>query len=100
MWYTTFSVLGPVLFVMYINDFHNITNKCNFTLFADDITLTFKSRNLYDLENEINSTLVLICDWLCGNKLVLNIDKTKLILFHRTREHKLNIKINNIHEIY
>ena len=35
--------------------------------------------------------------WLCGNKLVLNIDKTKLILFHRTRvKHKLNIKINNI----
>ena len=69
----------------------------HFTLFADDTTLTFKSHNLYDLENEINSTLVLICDWLCGNKLVLNIDKTKLILFHRTRvKHKLNIKINNI----
>ena len=34
---------------------------------------------------------------LCGNKLVLNIDKTKLILFHRTRvKHKLNMKINNI----
>ena len=63
---------------MYINDLPNITNKCNFTLFADDTTLTFKSHNLYDLENEINSTLVLICDWLCGNKLVLNIDKTKL----------------------
>ena len=75
----------------------NITNKYNFTLFADDTTLTFKSHNLYDLENEINSTLVLICDWLYGNKQVLNIDKTKLILFHRTRvKHKLNIKINNI----
>ena len=91
------SVLGPVLFLMYINDLPNITNKCNFTLFADDTTLTFKSHKLNDLEKEINSTLVLICDWLCGNKLVLNIDKTKLILFHRTRvKHKLNIKINNI----
>ena len=54
-----------------------ITNKCNFTLFADDTTLTFTSHNLYYLENEINSTLVLICNWPCGNKLVLNIDKTK-----------------------
>ena len=91
------SVLGPVLFLMYINDLPNITNKCNFTLFADDTTLTFKSHKLNDLEKEINSTLVLICDWLCGNKLVINIDKTKLILFHRTRvKHKLNIKINNI----
>ena len=82
---------------MYINDLSNINNKCNFILFADDTTLTFKSHNLYDLENEINSTLVLICEWLCGNNLFLNIDKTKLILFHRTRvKHKLNTKINNI----
>ena len=89
--------MGPVLFLIYINDLPNITNKCNVTLFADDTSLTFKSHNLYDLDNKINATLVLICDWLCGNKLVLNIDKTKLILFHRTRvKHKLNIKINNI----
>ena len=41
--------------------------------------------------------MVLIYNWICGNKLVLNIDKTTLILFHRTRvKHKLNIKINNI----
>ena len=53
------SVLEPVLFL--INDLPDITNKCNFTLFADDTTLTFKSHNLYDLENEINSTLFLIC---------------------------------------
>ena len=52
------SVLGPVLFLMYINYLLNITNTCNFTLIADDTTLTFKSHNLYDLENEINSTLV------------------------------------------
>ena len=64
--------------------------------FSDDTTLTFKSHNLYDLENEINSILVLIRDWLCGNKLVLNIDKTKLILFRTRVKHKLNIKINNI----
>ena len=38
----------------------------HFTIFANDTTLTFKFHNLYDLENEINSTLVLICDWLSG----------------------------------
>ena len=48
--------------IIFINDLPNITNKYNFTLFADDTTLTFKSHNLYDLENEINSTIVLICD--------------------------------------
>ena len=63
----------------------------NFTLFADDTTLTFKSHNLNYLETEINSTLVLTCDWLCGNKLVLNIDKTKLIVFHSIRELNINL---------
>ena len=72
-----------LLFLMYINNLPNISNKCNFTIFADYTTLTFKSHNLNDLESKINSTLVLICDWLCGNKLVLNIYKTKLIVFHR-----------------
>ena len=81
MWCTTrFNFGSSIIF-----NVHNITNKCNFTLFADDTTLTFKSHNLYDLEYEINSTLVLICDWLCCNKLVLNIDKTNIMLFHRTR---------------
>ena len=96
MWCSTRFSFGTSIILIYINYLPNITNKCNFTLFADDTTLIFKSHNLYDLENEINSTLVLICDWLCGNKLVLNIYKTKLILFHRTRvKNKLNIKINN-----
>ena len=89
--------MGPVLFLKYINDLPKLIIKCNFTLFADDTTLTFKSHNLYILENEINSTIVLICDWFYGNKLVINIDKSKLIVFPRTRvKHKLNIKINNI----
>ena len=91
------SVLGLLLLLMYINDLPNITNKFKFTLFPDDTTLTFKSHNLNVLETDINSTLILICDWLCGNKLVLDIDKTTLIVFHHTRvKHKLNIQLNNI----
>ena len=82
---------------LYLPNIYYITNKLNFTLFADDTTLTFKSHNLNYLEHEINSNIVFIYDWLYGNKLVLNINKTKLIVFHRTRvKHKLNIKINNI----
>ena len=93
MWCTTRFSFGTSIIFNDLNDLPNITNKCNFTLFADDTTLTFNSHNLYDLVTEINSNLVLICDWLCGNKLVINIDKTQLILLHRTRvKHKLNIK--------
>ena len=68
----------------------NITIKCNFTLFSDNTNLTFQ-------ETEITSSLVLICDWLCSDKVVITIDKTQFIVFHRTIvKHKLNIKIINI----
>ena len=90
------SVLGPLLFLLYINDLPNITNKCNFTLFADDTTLTFKSENIDILEILMNETLELINEWLSGNKLVINIDKTSFIVFHRARlKLDLNIKLNN-----
>ena len=44
------SVMGLLLFLIYINDLTNITNKCNFTLFPDNTTLTFKFQNLNDLK--------------------------------------------------
>ena len=73
---TTLHIIGTII-ICNVNTLSNITNKRKFTLFADDTTLTFKSYNLNDIETEINSTLILICDWNCGNKLVLNINKTK-----------------------
>lgn len=85
------SVLGPLLFLIYINDLPLIT-KHHVTLFADDSTILFKSDNIESTNSEIIHTLTLITNWLNNNKLKLNINKTKLINFKQ--RHKNNKKID------
>ena len=77
------SVLGPLLFLIYINDFPNISNKFKFTLFADDSTLScaIPRDNILDARESINANLTYVHDWLCVNKLAINADKTKYIIF-------------------
>jgi endonuclease/exonuclease/phosphatase family metal-dependent hydrolase len=70
------SILGPLLFSLYINDMHACSSKLNFIHFADDTTLFMRGPNLSDLCSEINEELKLIDLWLCSNRLSLNIDKT------------------------
>ncbi len=92
------SVLGPLLFLIYINDMPNISMNCNFTLFADDTTVTASNKNLKDLQLVINSELKTLYKWLITNRLTLNMEKTKYILF-TPKNKKINqyvtIKMNN-----
>ena len=74
------SVLGPLLFLLYINDLPNATDF--FTLlFADDTGLTKSSPNLKDLINKSNEEIAKAHAWFAANKLSLNISKTKYIIF-------------------
>lgn len=76
------SVLGPLLFLLYINDLpRNVQHPM--TLFADDSTAIVECVNDGNYENEINSTLATIIDWLNKNNLVINIQKTKVMHFHQ-----------------
>ena len=70
------SVLGPLLFLIYINDLPNISNKLKFFLFADDTNIYFESDNLFKLEKVINEELKKLNLWLNINLLSLNISKT------------------------
>ena len=102
------SILGPLLFIIYINDIANITKRFKFTIYADDTTLieplcTFTlptARNLSKLSEEINAELENIVEWLALNKLSLNAKKTKFMLFHYKQKSIKDIipklKINNV----
>ena len=76
------SVLGPVLFLLYINDFNQSSDLFDFHLFADDANLFYRHKSLSILESDINNELVNINTWLCANKLSLNIKKSNFVLFH------------------
>ena len=82
------SILGPLLFSIYINDITNATEILESILYADDTTLIFNPNNNLDdiaINNLINLELKNISDWFRTNKLSLNIEKTKFMIFHRPR---------------
>ena len=79
------SILGHLLFSIHINDLIRTSNKCKFIMYADDTTIYFNLENLdpANVSNEINNKLEKITKWLQINKLSLNTQKTKLMVFHR-----------------
>ena len=75
------SVLGPFLFLIYINDIYKSDPIAEFHLFADDTALFCANKNISQLKNNINTSLDNIANWLKANKFTLNMDKSKLLYF-------------------
>jgi hypothetical protein len=82
------SILGPILFLCYINDFWSATRLFT-ALFADDGTALGKGKNLAELTIFVNTELQKISDWFRSNKMAVNTAKTKYIVF-RTRGKSVN----------
>ena len=74
------SILGPLLFLLYINDLPHCLCKTKPRLFADDTNLTASANSMTSLEAAINSDLENLRKWLITNKLSLNVAKTEFIL--------------------
>ena len=92
------SILGSLLFVIYMNDIVHESSVMKIILFADDTNLLLNSTNLNDLIATANTEIQKISDQLKINKLSLNIKKTHFILFH-FRQKKITLdfelKIDN-----
>ena len=82
------SVLGPFLFLIYINDLPLVSNVFDMLMYADDTTL-YCNNNQYIGEEVINVELLKLWDWLGANKLSLNIAKTKYIVFHTSKRNMI-----------
>ena len=74
------SCLGPLLFLLYINDLHFAVREAHATMYADDTTISYSSDNMEDLVVVVKSELSRLNGWLQGNKLSLNVVKTQAMI--------------------
>ena len=86
------STLGPLLFLLYINDLPNCSKKLLFRIFADDTNIFYSSNNINELEKTINDELKHILKYCNENKLSINFKKTNYMLI-RSPKKKCNITI-------
>ena len=91
------SILGPLLFLLYINDIQNCSELVSTILFADDTNIFHSHSCLKDLNLIMQDEINKIADWITSNKLSLNTAKTKFILFRSSNKklkHNITISIN------
>ena len=74
------SNLGPLLFLLYVNDLPNCLKNCTPFMYADDTNLTVHGNTAKDLELKLNSELNNVHKWLITNRLTLNVEKTEYML--------------------
>ena len=77
------SVLGPLLFLIYVNDLKDASKSLDCIMFADDTNFFYSHKNIKGLFYTVNSELEKISQWFKANKLSINIKKTKFTLFHK-----------------
>jgi hypothetical protein len=77
------SILGPLLFLIYVNDLHKTSDNAHFIQYADDTNIIFKADNLHDLKATAEHEMQSIISYFKINKLSLNVNKTNLIIFNK-----------------
>jgi hypothetical protein len=89
------SVLGPILFLVYVNDIANCVNHGKVRLFADDTNLFFSDKSVNQLQSHANEALDQLSKWFSANKLTLNTDKTCYTIFSNSKKAPLvNLLLN------
>ena len=89
------SILGPLFFLLYINDINNASNLLNLILFADDTNVFMSHKDLNYLSDMLNLEMDKLSIWFKANKLSLNLKKTKFMVFKPRQKRTIcNIQIS------
>ena len=92
------SILGPLLFLLYVNDLPQSLSDAGSYLYADDTCIFYQHEDVKKIENVLNKEFSSLCQWFIDNKLSIHFgeDKTKSILFSKTRDLKeINISFTS-----
>ena len=88
------SILGPLLFVIFINDLPFIDNLAKFILYADDANIIFTGQSIEIIEMNMRNFISKLEEWVALNGLKLNISKTKYMLFSNRNTRDINVEIS------
>ena len=92
------SILGPLLFIITMNDIGNVSEFLYTILYADDTCVLLNGNDYLSLIASLNSELDKLSIWLCANKLSLNVQKTYFMVFHRAKikiVNPIDVTMNN-----
>ena len=90
------SVLGPLLFLIYVNDIYRVVPGENIKLFADDTNLFIFDEDSNKLTKRANNCLKDLDNWFKSNKLTLNLDKTSYMVFSPRRIFSIKLLLNDV----
>ena len=91
------SILGPLLFIIYINDISNISDLATFILYADDVNIIITGHSEAEIRDQLTDLINKLVSWVDSNGLALNLKKTNYMLFSRKRNlESINFKIKNL----
>ena len=83
------SILGPLLFVIYINDIPEIAQYAKFILYADDANIILTADTIEEINNKLKTLTNILLEWVNSNGLALNLKKTKYMIFSKSRNIEL-----------
>ena len=92
------SILGPLLFIIYINDISNVSQIVKFILYGDDANIIITGNNITEVDAQLRDLCKILLKWVDSNGLRLHLKKTKYMIFSRARNLELlsTLKIANL----
>ena len=89
------TILGPLLFTIFVNDLPRVVEHCSINLYADDTTIYYSAKDPSIIRDRLGSDLACVAKWIEDNGLKINVSKTQLLVLSppRRQEHAKTVKL-------